>query len=180
LVPEGWQGGAHGAATSAGAGDAVGSVLADVGLSDLVGYLIIAAPDVAALGEIAPAIIALVDAGLVRVLDAVIIERGADDSVGVIDLEQPSTNPAAHPPPLVPRAVPGMLSDTDIELVSFAIRPGSAGIVLVTEDRWAEPVAAATERAGGRIVAGERIPLSRVHAVLADARPEGSEARDDA
>jgi hypothetical protein len=60
-----------------------------------------------------------------------------------------------------------MLSDNDIALASHALRPGTTGIVLVTEDRWAAPLSAAARRVGGRIVAGERIPPSRVEQVLA-------------
>jgi hypothetical protein len=62
----------------------------------------------------------------------------------------------------------GMLSDNDIALASHALRPRTAGIVLVTEDRWAAPLSVAARRAGGLIVAGERIPPSRVEQALAD------------
>ena len=56
----------------------------------------------------------------------------------------------------------------DIELASLALRPATAGIVLVTEDRWAESLSVAARRAGGRILGGERIPASRVETVLTD------------
>jgi hypothetical protein len=56
-------------------------------------------------------------------------------------------------------------------MVSLAIQAGTVGVVLVTEDRWAQPLALAAERSGGQIVAGERVPAARVEAVLADASP---------
>jgi hypothetical protein len=65
-----------------------------------------------------------------------------------------------------------MLSENDIALASRALPPGTVGIVLVTEDRWAAPLSAAARRAGGLIVAGERIPPSRVEEVLADSAEE--------
>jgi hypothetical protein len=64
--------------------------------------------------------------------------------------------------------VGGMLTDHDIALASIALRPGTAGILVVTEDRWAESLSAAAQRAGGQIIAGERIPPARVNQALAD------------
>ena len=63
-----------------------------------------------------------------------------------------------------------MLSEHDIELASLALQRGTAGIVLVTEDRWAEPLAVAARQAGGQILGGERIPASRVESALTDRR----------
>ena len=62
----------------------------------------------------------------------------------------------------------GMLSERDLALASTALRPGSVGIVVVTEDRWAEPLSLAAQHAGGQIIAGERIPARRVESVLAE------------
>jgi hypothetical protein len=42
-----------------------------------------------------------------------------------------------------------------------------AGLVIVAEDRWAVPLAAAASSVGGRIAAGERIPANRVERALA-------------
>ena len=76
--------------------------------------------------------------------------------------------------------VGGMLSQHDIELASLALRPGTAGIVLVTEDRWAEPLSVAAQRAGGQILGGERIPASRVESVLTDRSDATGQETDDA
>ena len=67
-----------------------------------------------------------------------------------------------------------MLSDHDIDLASLALRPRSAAIVLVTEDRWAEPLSAAARRAGGQIVGGDRIPATVVESVLIERIEEES------
>ena len=67
-----------------------------------------------------------------------------------------------------------LLSRHDVELVSLALQPGHCAVVLVAEDRWAEPLAAAAHAVGGEIRAGERISRHRVEAALARAaeRPE--------
>ena len=73
--------------------------------------------------------------------------------------------------------VGGMLSDHDLELASLALPAGTTGVVIVTEDRWAKPLSTAAQRAGGRIIAGDRIPASRVESVLAeksDTSPRGT------
>ena len=56
------------------------------------------------------------------------------------------------------RRVGGLLSTHDIDLVSLALAPDSTAIVLVAEDRWAEPLSAAARQSGGEVLAGERIP----------------------
>ena len=66
------------------------------------------------------------------------------------------------------RHVGAMLSDHDIELASLALRAGTTGVIIVTEDRWAKPLSTAAQRAGGQIIAGDHIPPSRVELVLAE------------
>jgi CBS domain-containing protein len=141
-------------------------------VSDLVEYLIITAPDVDSLATVAEALAGLVKAGTIQVLDLVVVTRGDDSTIGVLELEAVDSLAALRE---VEGELGGLLSEHDLELASFAIPPGSAGIVLVTEDRWAEPLSAAARLAGGLIIAGERIPASRVEAALADqpAHPPG-------
>jgi len=91
--------------------------------------------------------------------------KGANGAIDVLELEAVDSLAALRE---VEGELGAMLSEHDLELASFAIPPGSAGIVLVTEDRWAEPLSVAARHAGGHITAGERIPASRVEAALAD------------
>ena len=71
----------------------------------------------------------------------------------------------------LPVTVGAMLSEHDLELAALALRPGSAAVIVVTEDRWATPLSVAARRAGGQILAGERIPAARVATALARPRP---------
>ena len=134
-------------------------------MSDLVEYLIVVAPDQDALGTVAPALVELVENDTIRILDLVVLARESDGAVTV--LEAPAIAGGADLARL-DVTVGGMLTAHDVELAAMALRPGTAGIVLVTEDRWAEPLSAAARRAGGRIVAGDRIPPARVERVLAE------------
>ena len=133
--------------------------------ADLVEYLIVEVPDLGALASLAPALVELVGTGTIRILDLVALEKDADGAVAALELDAVDSMTVLRN---VDRDVGGMLSQRDIELASLALRPGTAAIVLVTEDRWAEPLSVAAQRAGGQILAGERIPAFRVESVLAD------------
>jgi hypothetical protein len=133
--------------------------------SDLVGYVIVAVPDQDSLAAVVPALAELVRTAKIRILDLVVLARDREGAVTVLEFEDvESMKGLRH----VEGEVGGMLSEHDIALASIALRPGTAGIVLLTEDRWAEPLSAAARRAGGQIIAGERIPPSRVEDALAD------------
>jgi hypothetical protein len=133
--------------------------------TDLVEYVIIAVPAVDSLGELAPALADLVQLAAIRLLDVVVLVKDVDGAVTALELDAVESMAAIR---RLDGDVGGMLSEHDITLASTALRPGTAGVVLVTEDRWAEPLSAAVHRAGGRIVAGERVPAARVESVLAD------------
>jgi hypothetical protein len=128
-------------------------------LTDLVDYLIVEVPDLASLASVATALAALVDSGTIGILDLVAVVK--DDLGGVAVLEFEAVESLADLT-TVEGEVGGLLSEHDIELASLAIRPGAAGAIVVTEDRWAEPLAVAAREAGGQIMAGERIPSSRL------------------
>ncbi|WP_116948965.1 DUF6325 family protein [Jiangella endophytica] len=132
---------------------------------DLVSYLVVSVPDVQSLGGLVPALARLVETASVRVLDLVVLERGADGVVDVHEVEDVGSLAGLRG---VEGDVGGFLSDHDLQLASAALRLGTCGVLLVTEDRWALPLSAAAGAAGGRIAAGERIPPSRVEDVLAD------------
>jgi hypothetical protein len=135
---------------------------ADSVVSDLVAYLIVSVPDIASLASLADALATLVDEATIRILDLVVLERDDAGAVTAHELDQVGSMAALA---TTDGEVGGLLSEHDIELASLSIRPGTAGVVLVTEDRWAVPLAAAARQAGGGIVAGERILPSRVAAL---------------
>jgi hypothetical protein len=137
--------------------------------TDLVEYIVIAVPDLDSLASVAPALAEMVNASTIRLLDLVVIGKSRDGEVEVLELEAvDSLRELAE----LDGEVGGLLSDHDVELISLALSPGTAGVVVVTEDQWAEPLSVAARQAGGRILAGERIPPARVEAALADVGDE--------
>ena len=137
----------------------------DTVAADLIEYLIVEVPDLNALSSLVPALAELVETARIRILDLVAFEKSADGSVTALELDAVESMAALRD---VDGEVGRMLSEHDIELAALALRPRSAGIVLVTEGRWAQPLSVAAQRAGGQIIGGERIPASRVESVLTD------------
>jgi hypothetical protein len=133
--------------------------------TDLVEYFIIALPDVGSLETLGPALTEVVRRAAIRVLDLVVVVKDAEGSITVLELD---TLDAVTSILGTDVDIGGMLSEQDIVLASVALRSGSVGVILVTEDRWAAPLSAAAQRAGGQIIAGERIPASRVETALAE------------
>jgi Family of unknown function (DUF6325) len=133
--------------------------------TDLVEYLIVAVPSEDALASIGSALTALVQNDKIRILDLVVLVREADAAVTVIEIEGVESMAPLRDLDI---EVGGMLSEHDLELAALALKPGMPGLVLVTEDLWAKSLSTAARRAGGQIIAGERIPASRVEAALGD------------
>jgi len=137
--------------------------VSDVKASDLVEYFVVGVPDLNSLRSIIPVIGALAETGMLRLLDWTIVERDADGEVHVTDVGEISPHMSVDE---ISREAEGLLTDHDVTLAASALPPGTVGFILVTEDRWAEPLAAAMRRVGGRIIAGERIPASRLETAL--------------
>ena len=68
--------------------------------------------------------------------------------------------------------VGGILSDADIAYAASSLEPNSSAALLVWEDTWAGPFAAAVRDADGVILEGARIPreiIEQAMGALADA-----------
>ncbi len=131
--------------------------------TDLVEYLVVTLPDRGALGSVVPALTDLVRAEQIRVLDVVVLARGRDGALDV--LEVGDLDDLAPLRDLADDL--GLLSENDLRLASRAVRAGEVALVVVAEDRWAEQLSLAARRAGGQIAAGERISSLRVEAAAA-------------
>jgi uncharacterized membrane protein len=139
-------------------------VVSELVATDLVEYIVLAAPDLDSMAGVVPALADLVACELVSILDLIALEKGDDGRVTVLEVEAVASMAGLAS---VEGEVGGMLSETDIDLVSRVVRPGTAAFVLVVEDRWAERLSTAVRGAGGEVAAGERIPRARVEAAMA-------------
>ena len=116
-------------------------------------------------GEMAAELTALVDRGLVRVLDLLIMRKDADGSVEAVELNEAEESRVGQLRAL--EAELGMLlAEEDIEAVGLAIEPGSVAAVLVYENSWAAPFGSAVRRSGGQLIANGRIPTQALLAAI--------------
>jgi hypothetical protein len=125
-------------------------------------------------GEVAPRLSELVERDIVRVLDLLVLKKDDDGSLEafeISDLDESEAgqfrayeNELAH-----------LLSEEDVTAVAAAIEPGSSAAVLVWENRWAAPFAAALRHAGGQLVASGRIPIQALLAAVEADTEEGEE-----
>ena len=115
-------------------------------------------------GEVAPHLVDLVDRGLIRILDLAFIAKDEDGSVAGIELEDLGDGAAELE--VFAGASSGLLSDDDLGEAANALEPGTSAALLVYENTWAGPFAAAVRRSGGQLVASGRIPVEDVLAAL--------------
>ena len=127
-------------------------------------YVVIEWPGGRPTGEAAPLLVDLVDRGLIRVLDLAFIKKADDGGVEPLDI----TALAAEVDGLseLIGVSSGLLGPEDVNAAATALDPGSAAGILVYENAWAGPFAAAIRRAGGQLVANGRIPVQSILAAL--------------
>src|SRR6478609_4844246 len=123
-----------------------------------VDYLVVEFPGSDFKGEILPELADLVQRGIVRVLDLVVIKKDDDGSFEAFEFGDPDAGPLGEIRELETELAE-LLSEEDVTAVAEALEPGSAAGLLVYENLWAAPFASAVRRAGGQLVANGRIPV---------------------
>ena len=107
-------------------------------------------------GEAVPIFLDLVDRGIIRVLDALLVKKEEDGTFSGVDIADLDEESVGHLTAFT-GASSGLLDNDDAALVGAEIEPGSAAVMIVYENRWAAPFAAAVRRNGGVLIANERI-----------------------
>ena len=116
-------------------------------------------------GEAVPMLLDLVERGIIRVLDVMFVIKDADGTYSGFEatgLDDKSVGDFSA----FEGASSGLLGDDDVATAAEGIEPGSAAAVLIYENRWAAPFAAAVRRNGGRLVDFQRIPMQELIASL--------------
>jgi hypothetical protein len=156
-----------------------GKVMTDTSLDQLgsldelgpVDYLIVEFPAGASnfTGEMAAELLALVDSGTIRVIDVLILTKNEDGTVEPMELSDVGELGALQ---AVEAQLAELLAAEDVEHLAAAMEPGSTAGVLIWENLWAAPFAAAARRSGGQLIATGRIPIQAIIASIeADQAP---------
>jgi hypothetical protein len=118
-------------------------------------------PGAPATGEAAPLLLDLVESGIIRILDVLFVTKAEDGSVAGFEakeLDQLGVGDFK----VFEGASSGLLGDEDARTAAEALEPGSAAVLIVYENHWAAPFAAAVKRNGGEVVGYQRIPVDAV------------------
>lgn len=110
-------------------------------------------------GEGARILAGLVERGIVRLLDVMFVTKREDGTFAGFDATNLSQDDVGDFT-IFEGASSGLLADDDLATAADAIEPGSSAVLIVYENRWAGPFAAAVRRAGGEMLASERIPVA--------------------
>jgi hypothetical protein len=122
-------------------------------------------------GEMAAELVRLSDAGTIRVLDLLILQKAADGSVDAYEIDETD---AVDEIRALETHVSEILAADDVLNLAAAMEPGSVAGVLVWENTWAAPFASAARRAGGQLIATGRIPIQAIAASI-----EAEQAADE-
>jgi Family of unknown function (DUF6325) len=141
--------------------------MTDVSLDELgpVDYLVVEFPAGASnfTGEMAKELLALVDAGTIRVIDVLILTK-ADD--GTVDATELSDIAQLGELQALETELAELLAADDVAQLAAAMDPGTTAGVLIWENLWAAPFAAAARHAGGQLIANGRIPIQAIIASI--------------
>jgi hypothetical protein len=130
-----------------------------------ISYLIVQFPGNKMTGEGFPALVDLVERGLIRILDLVFVTRDDDGSMRALalaDIDQDGQLDLA----VFEGASSGLLDDSDFADAAAVIDPGSSAGILIFENRWAITFVQALRNSEAQLVAAGYIPQDALVASL--------------
>ena len=116
-------------------------------------------------GELVPPLLELVDRHLIRVLDALMLTKGADGSLQTLTTNDLDPEQVGELGALA-GASSGLIDEEDAAAASSVLENGSAALLIVYENLWSLPFTRAARMAGGQLVASGRIPVQAILARL--------------
>jgi hypothetical protein len=130
-----------------------------------VDYVIVEFPAGAAnfTGEMAAELVALVEAGTIRLIDLLVLVKAADGSVDALELDDLEDLGELQ---TLEAELAELLAEEDVENLAAAMDPGSTAGVIIYENLWAAPFASAARRSGGQLIADGRIPIQAILAAI--------------
>jgi hypothetical protein len=141
--------------------------MTDVSLAELgpVDYIVVEFPAGASnfTGEMAKELLSLVDAGTIRVIDALILTKDDDGTIEATELSDIAELGELQ---ALETELAELLAAEDVAHLAAAMDPGTTAGVLIWENLWAAPFAAAARRSGGQLIANGRIPIQAIIASI--------------
>lgn len=116
-------------------------------------------------GSILAALSAAVEAGSIRVLDAMLLAVGEDGEKYGLDIEEIAPEAKAKLG-FLDTGTKGLFSTEDADTIYEGMVPGSVILALAVENRWAVPIMNAFEANGVEVAMHTRVPAVVVDDVL--------------
>ncbi|GAA4993056.1 DUF6325 family protein [Kitasatospora paranensis] len=134
--------------------------------------IVLAFPQETITAEAARVLGTLRTAGDIRVVDSLVVARGADGEVGYTEVGEVEhlrgvAAAGGHDLPLI--------GPEDAREAGGLLEPGTVAVLVLIEHLWARAAEEALRAVGGRIVSGVRIPPERIEAALRAARQRGAD-----
>jgi len=118
-------------------------------------------------GGILPQIEALVDDGVITIVDALIVHKDDNGVLDVVEIDQVDTSEDVAALSRFLDEGNGLISEEDVEDLTDALPPGSSAAALAFEHTWFKPLRDELVDSGGILLADLRIPGMVVDEVLA-------------
>ncbi|MCX2180560.1 DUF1269 domain-containing protein [Streptomyces sp. SKN60] len=122
-----------------------------------VDYLVLEFPGNRMTGEGLPLLLDLVERRIIRILDLSFVRKDEDGTVTALELTDLDGDGELDLA-VFEGASSGLLGEDDLQEAAGVLEPGNSAGVIVYENLWAAPLAAALRRSGARMVANGRIP----------------------
>lgn len=135
-------------------------------------FMLIEFPADGGTGAAADAVMDLVDRGIIRIYDLLVIRKFDDGSFSGVDVGDLTVDHIGGFA-VFSGARSGLLGDDDLRQAADAMKPGTIAALIVYENAWAIGFVAAARDAGGEVIASARIPAQDVMDAL-----DAIEARD--
>ena len=119
-------------------------------------------------GDILPELQRLVDADIISIVDALLVQKDADGDVTFTEFGEVGANDDAAKLAAMMDQVESLISDEDVAEFAAALEPDSAEAILVFEHTWAKQFRDAVVGAGGVLVNNFRVPGMVVEELLAE------------
>src|SRR5215470_1499474 len=113
-------------------------------------------------GEPAEALADLIERGVVRLYDLMVVSKELDGTVRELEISESSAGGFN----VFAGARSGLLGDDDVSEAASAMEPGTVAALIIYENAWAIPFVAAVRDGGGELIASTRIPAPDVMAAL--------------
>jgi hypothetical protein len=123
-------------------------------------------------GEIAKEIAAVVDSGVIALVDVVFITKDIDGNATALELDNKDDPRFAGFTPML-AGLSGLMTQEDVDGIAASLPINTSALVIMFEHRWAVKIKKAIEGAGGFLISRDVVSPEALELVNAELDAEG-------